>query len=111
MRRRERSSLQNSKTSAANSTGRLLITRNCTGSTDWPWLPAATVREPREARRALLKRGIAAAFFGPQTAMSYFYSKYRYFAEDSRGWALLARSPETGYLLFALPDPGGAERP
>ena len=67
--------------------------------------------EPREARRALLKRGIAAAFFGPQTAMSYFYSKYRYFAEDSRGWALLARSPETGYLLFALPDPGGAERP
>ena len=43
--------------------------------------------------------------------MSYFYSKYRYFAEDSRGWALLARSPETGYLLFALPDPGGAERP
>ncbi len=67
--------------------------------------------EPREARRALLNRGITAALFGPQNAMSYFYSKYRYFAEDSRGWALLARSPETGYLLFALPDPGGAERP
>ena len=67
--------------------------------------------EPAKARRALLERGITAVFFGPQNAMTYFYSKYRYFVEDSRTWTLLARSPEMSYLLFALPDPGGPERP
>ncbi len=67
--------------------------------------------EPAKARRALLERGITAVFFGPKNAMTYFYSKYRYFVEDSRTWTLLARSPETSYLLFALPDPGGPGRP
>jgi len=61
--------------------------------------------EPR-ARRMLLERRITAVFLGPRNSMTYFYSKYRYFPEDAPAWKLLARSPETGYLLFALPAPG-----
>jgi len=57
------------------------------------WLGSVTRREGRAPVLALL------------------YSKYRYFVEDARTWMLLARSPETSYLLFALPDPGGPERP
>jgi len=62
--------------------------------------------EPLEARRALLQRGITALFLGPKNPMTYFYWKYRYFTEDSQRWTLLARSPDTEYVLFALPEPG-----